>query len=136
MEKPFDFHGKRWDLEGVWLNPKPLQKPHPPTFVVAAFTPRVMDRVARLGLDPELAHRLQDIQVATLVLRGTNDTSSPSETGRLYIERLPDGYYVLVYDAGHAVESERPEALFAAVRDFIEHRGAFIVEHKNMAINP
>lgn len=49
--QPFDFHGKRWDLEGVWLNPKPLQKPRPPTFVVAAFTSKAMDRVARLGLD-------------------------------------------------------------------------------------
>jgi len=50
-EHPFDFHGKHWNLEGVWLNPKPLQKPHPPTFVVAAFTPQAMNRVARLGLD-------------------------------------------------------------------------------------
>jgi alkanesulfonate monooxygenase SsuD/methylene tetrahydromethanopterin reductase-like flavin-dependent oxidoreductase (luciferase family) len=50
-DQPFDFHGKHWDLEGVWLNPKPLQKPHPPTFVVAAFTPKAMNRVARLGLD-------------------------------------------------------------------------------------
>ncbi len=50
-DRPFDFHGKHWDLEGVWLNPKPLQKPHPPTFVVAAFTPKAMNRVARLGLD-------------------------------------------------------------------------------------
>lgn len=50
-ERPFDFHGKHWDLTGVWLNPKPLQKPHPPTFVVAAFTPKAMNRVARLNLD-------------------------------------------------------------------------------------
>ena len=50
-DQPFNFHGKHWDLEGVWLNPKPLQKPHPPTFVVAAFTPKAMSRVARLGLD-------------------------------------------------------------------------------------
>jgi alkanesulfonate monooxygenase SsuD/methylene tetrahydromethanopterin reductase-like flavin-dependent oxidoreductase (luciferase family) len=49
--EPFDFQGKRWNLKGVWLNPKPLQKPHPPTFVVAAFTEKAMDRVARLGLD-------------------------------------------------------------------------------------
>lgn len=86
--------------------------------------------------DPELERRLPDLQVATLILRGTNDTSSPPETGRTYVERLPDCYYVLVYDAGHAIESERPEALFAAVSDFIEHRGAFIVEHNNTAINP
>lgn len=50
-ERPFDFHGKHWDLSGVWINPKPLQKPHPPTFVVAPFSAKAMDRVARFGLD-------------------------------------------------------------------------------------
>ena len=50
-EKPFDFHGKRWNLERVWVNPKPLQKPHPPTFVIGAFSDQAMDRVARLGTD-------------------------------------------------------------------------------------
>lgn len=50
-KEPFSFHGKHWDLDGVWLNPKPLQSPHPPTFVVAPFTARAMDRVARLGFD-------------------------------------------------------------------------------------
>ena len=50
-DQPFTFHGKHWDLAGVWLNPKPLQRPHPPTFVVAVFSARAMDRVARLGFD-------------------------------------------------------------------------------------
>lgn len=48
--EPFDFHGKRWDLEGVWLNPKPLQTPLP-LWVVAAFSEKAMDRVASRGLD-------------------------------------------------------------------------------------
>ncbi len=50
-DQPFTFHGKHWDLAGVWLNPKPLQRPHPPTFVVAVFSAKAMDRVARLGFD-------------------------------------------------------------------------------------
>ncbi|MEW6301588.1 MAG: LLM class flavin-dependent oxidoreductase [Thermodesulfobacteriota bacterium] len=50
-DQPFDFRGKHWDLTGVWINPKPVQKPHPPTFVVAPFSAKAMDRVARLGLD-------------------------------------------------------------------------------------
>jgi alkanesulfonate monooxygenase SsuD/methylene tetrahydromethanopterin reductase-like flavin-dependent oxidoreductase (luciferase family) len=48
--EPFDYHGKRWDLEGVWLNPKPLQDPLP-VWVVAAFSEKAMDRVASRGLD-------------------------------------------------------------------------------------
>jgi pimeloyl-ACP methyl ester carboxylesterase len=67
---------------------------------------------------------------------GTNDHSIPLDTGRTYVERLPDCYYLLMYDAGHAMEAERPEALCEAVCDFVERRGAFIVERKNTAISP
>ena len=54
----------------------------------------------------------------------------------MYVERIPNCYYVLVYDAGHAIETERPDALFAAVRDFAERRGTFVVERNSTALNP
>ena len=54
-DDPFDFRGKRYDLRGVWINPKPLQRPHPPIYVVApsfaSKTGTAMDRVARMGFD-------------------------------------------------------------------------------------
>jgi len=86
--------------------------------------------------DPELERRLGDVKVATLVLLGTKDNVLPAETGRLYVEQLPNCYYALVYDAGHVIEAERPEALFAAVRDFLEQRETFVVSRKNTIINP
>ena len=86
--------------------------------------------------DPALERQLGDIQTATLVLVGTRDEVLPAETGRLYVERLPNCYYALVYDAGHEIEAERPEALFAAVRDFLEQRETFVVSRKNTVINP
>lgn len=86
--------------------------------------------------DLELERSLGDIKAATLVLCGTRDDVIPSETGRLYVERIPNCYYALVYDAGHVIEAERPQALFAAVRDFLEHRETFIVSRKNTVINP
>ena len=86
--------------------------------------------------DPELERRLGEIQAPTLILIGTNDTTIPPETGRLYVERLPNCYYTLVYDAGHAIAAERPDALLAAVCDFVERRGTFIVERNSTAINP
>ncbi|MEE6165842.1 MULTISPECIES: LLM class flavin-dependent oxidoreductase [unclassified Mycolicibacterium] len=49
-DEPFDHHGKRYDLKGVWINPKPQQRPLP-IWVVAAFSEKAMDRVARRGLD-------------------------------------------------------------------------------------
>ena len=86
--------------------------------------------------DPVLERSLGDMKVATLVLLGTKDKVLPVETGRLYVERLPNCYYALVYDAGHEIEAERPEALFAAVRDFLEQRETFVVSRKNTVINP
>jgi len=86
--------------------------------------------------DPALERQLRDIHTATLVLVGTRDEILPAETGRLYVERLPNCYYALVYDAGHEIEAERPEALFAAVRDFLEQRETFVVSRKNTVINP
>jgi hypothetical protein len=67
---------------------------------------------------------------------GTDDASIPQETGRLYVEQMPNCYYVLVYDAGQALLTERPDALYAAVYDFVQRRGAFFVEHNSTAINP
>ena len=86
--------------------------------------------------DPELERRLGEMQTPTLILIGTNDTTIPPETGCLYVERMPNCYYTLVYDAGQAIAAERPEALLAAVCDFVERRGAFIVERNSTAVNP
>jgi pimeloyl-ACP methyl ester carboxylesterase len=86
--------------------------------------------------DPALEQQLGDLQTATLVLVGTRDEVLPAETGRLYVERLPNCYYALVYDAGHEIDAERPEALCAAVRDFLEQRETFVVSRKNTVINP
>lgn len=86
--------------------------------------------------DPTLERQLGDLHTATLVLVGTRDQVLPAETGRLYVERLPNCYYALVYDAGHEIAAERPEALCAAVRDFLEQRETFVVSRKNTVINP
>jgi pimeloyl-ACP methyl ester carboxylesterase len=86
--------------------------------------------------DSELEYKLREVQIPTLILIGTNDTTIPPETGRLYVERLPNCYYMLVYDAGRTIAAERPEALLVAVCDFVERRGTFIVERNSTAINP
>jgi pimeloyl-ACP methyl ester carboxylesterase len=86
--------------------------------------------------DPELARRLGELQAPVLLLVGTEDQTIPQETGRMYVERIPHCYYVLVYDAGRAIEAERPDALFAVVRDFLERRATFIVKRPGTAFNP
>ena len=86
--------------------------------------------------EPPLAGRLGEVKAPTLVLFGTNDPAVPPETGRLYVERLPECYYALSYDAGHDIAGDRPEALSEAVSDFVERRGTFIVERNSTALHP
>ena len=83
-----------------------------------------------------LAGRLGEVRAPALVLFGTNDPAVPPETGRLYVERLPECYYALSYDAGHDIAGDRPEALSEAVSDFVERRGTFIVERNSTALHP
>ncbi len=86
--------------------------------------------------DPELLDRLTEIKAPTLLLLGTDDEVVPRETGRMYAERIPNCYYVLVYDAGHAIEAQRPDTLFATVRDFLERRETFVVNRASTVLNP
>jgi pimeloyl-ACP methyl ester carboxylesterase len=94
------------------------------------------DAGSDLFKDPELVSRLSELQAPVLLLVGTEDQAIPPETGRMYVERMPHCYYVLVYDAGRAIEAERPDALFAVVRDFLERRETFIVKRPGTAVNP
>jgi pimeloyl-ACP methyl ester carboxylesterase len=94
------------------------------------------DAGSDLFTDPELVSRLSELKAPVLLLVGTEDQAIPRETGRMYVERVPHCYYILVYDAGRAIEAERPDALFAVVRDFLERRETFIVTRPGSAVNP
>jgi pimeloyl-ACP methyl ester carboxylesterase len=82
-----------------------------------------------------LAQRLAEIRAPTLVLFGTDDEVIPPETGGMYAERLPNCYYVLIYEAGHSVETDRPQRLFATVGDFLERRETFVVNRASTVLN-
>jgi pimeloyl-ACP methyl ester carboxylesterase len=79
---------------------------------------------------------LHDIKAPTLVLIGTRDEPATEAAGRLCAERIPESYPMLVYDAGPAMASERPAALFEAVADFLERRGRFVLERQESVISP
>jgi pimeloyl-ACP methyl ester carboxylesterase len=68
--------------------------------------------------DAEAERRLEEIPCATLVLFGTEDTLVAPEAARIYRARIPNSNIAFVYDAGHLIEAERPEALINAVSDY------------------
>ena len=90
------------------------------------------------GLPPEdqLRRQMETLTVPTLVLFGAEDRIVPPEAGRAYKERLPNCYYVLVRDAGHALEDDQPGTFVSLVSDFIDRPGGFTVDQRSALINP
>jgi pimeloyl-ACP methyl ester carboxylesterase len=82
------------------------------------------------------ARLLPDLATPTLVLFGTSEKVIPPEMGRHYKTLLPNCQLVFVYDAGHEISTDRPEAFADVTTDFLEQREAFVISRKEMVINP
>ncbi len=61
------------------------------------------------------------------MLFGTLDRVIPPDMGRCYKALMPNCHLVLVYDAGHAISTERPEAFAEVTIDFLERHEAFVI---------
>jgi pimeloyl-ACP methyl ester carboxylesterase len=103
---------------------------------IAAKTGRLVARLRGPDRDAELEALLPGLVTPTLVLFGTLDKVIPSQMGRHYKTLLPNCNLVLVYDAGHAIGTERPEAFVEVVGDFLERHEAFIISRNETLINP
>ena len=103
----------------------PPMPPLDPT--VAAKQRALTGRLRGPDRDAALEARLGTMAVPTLVLFGTQDTVIPPEMGREYKRLLPDCHLLFVYDAGHEIGAERPEAFVEAVTDFAARRAAFVI---------
>jgi pimeloyl-ACP methyl ester carboxylesterase len=134
-------------------DPKPLPPPeemrsvlyaHPERqATVIPFPPEVdakqralVDRLIGPARDPELEGLMRTLDVATLVLFGTEDRLTPPALGRIYCELLPRCHFVIVYDAAHAIYADRPEAFAAIVGDFLAHRDEFVVRRESGLLYP
>jgi pimeloyl-ACP methyl ester carboxylesterase len=76
------------------------------------------------------------LDLPVLVLAGTRGASGPQEAGRHFREHLKNCHFVLVYDAGDALEADRPEAVAAVVADFVERHDRFMVTTASGVIHP
>ena len=77
------YHGQFWDYDDVEVLPKPMQRPHPPTWV-AATSPEAIQRAASRGytilMDPHAAHT--DIRSKRELYRQSLEASGHSIEGR------------------------------------------------------
>jgi pimeloyl-ACP methyl ester carboxylesterase len=70
------------------------------------------------------------------VLFGTLDRVIAPEMGRVYKELIPGCHLVFVYDAGHAIATDRPEAFAEVTSDFFERHEAFVISRAETMIHP
>ena len=80
--------------------------------------------------------RLGEIACGTLIMFGSEDHIVTPEAAGLYRERIPNNNLSFVYDAGHLIEVERPEALLNVVSAYVKRRETFIVGRQSGIINP
>jgi len=113
------------------LPPLPSQDPE-----IQAKTGRLVARLRGPDRDPELDALMPDIATPTLALFGTLDRVMPPEMGRVYKTLLPNCHLVFVYDAGHLIGAERPEAFAEVVGDFLDRREAFVISRRETRIYP
>jgi pimeloyl-ACP methyl ester carboxylesterase len=103
---------------------------------LAAQALALVRRLRGPGRDAALEDRLRDLATPTLVLFGTLDNVIPPAMGRIYKDLMPHSHLVFVYDAGHAIAAERPEAFAEVVADFLERNDAFLIRRTRTVIFP
>jgi pimeloyl-ACP methyl ester carboxylesterase len=86
--------------------------------------------------DAELEARIKGLATPTLVVFGTLDRVIPPDLGRIYKTLLPNCHLVFVYDAGHEISTDRPEAFAEVAGDFLERHEAFVISRTETVIHP
>jgi len=113
------------------LDPMPL-----PDATTWAKTRTLVMRLRGPDRDVALEARLPTIATPTLVLFGTMDTIVPPQMGRVYKELMPNSHLVFVYDAAHAISTDRPQAFAEVVADFLDRHEAFVISRAETVIHP
>jgi pimeloyl-ACP methyl ester carboxylesterase len=119
----------------LYAHPERVAVPPPDPVAMARARPLVV-RLIGPPRDAALEEKLRRLAVPTLVVFGTEDRIIPPELGHLYKELIPNCHLVFVYDAGHSIGAERPEAFAELIADFVERHEAFVISRAGTVIHP
>jgi pimeloyl-ACP methyl ester carboxylesterase len=122
----------RW----LYAHPERLPAMPAPDPAVQAKNRQLVMRLRGPDRDTDLERQLPGLATPTLVLFGTVDQVIPPEMGHIYKELMPNCHLVFVYDAGHAISTDRPEAFTEVVTDFLERHEAFVISRTDTVIHP
>lgn len=103
---------------------------------VAARQRALVQRLSGPPRDEKFEASIKGLEIPTLVLFGTRDRLTPPENGRIYRQLMPKSSLMMIYDAAHAVDADRPEAVAEVVGDYIERHDSFLVTRQNGMIHP
>ncbi len=120
----------------LFAHPERVAPLPPVDAAVREKTARLVSRLRGPDRDADLETRLAGLATPTLVLFGTVDRVIPPDMGHFYKELMPNCHLAFVYDAGHAISTDRPEAFTEIVADFFERREAFVISRTATVINP
>lgn len=112
-------------------DPRPAEDP-----AIRAKQGELVGRLMGPARDPELEGLMAGLNVPVLVLIGTRDQMIPPEMGRIYCEILPNCHFILVYDAAHEADADRPEAFVSLAGDFLQRHQGFLVSTQTGQIHP
>lgn len=122
-------------LKRLFAHPERVNLPPPASAEVAAKQYALTRRLQAPNRD-ELEARMANFQPPVLVVWGNDDRMIPTEMGRVYVEKLPTAFLVLLYDAGHEADADRPEAFADLVTEFIERGAGFVVNLRSGVVHP
>ena len=120
----------------LFAHPKRQPPPKQLSPVIIAKQEDLVGRTIGPGRDGPFEAKLADLEVPVLALFGTKDILIPPEIGRHYREILPTCFLMIVYDAAHAIDADRPEAVTELVQDFVARKADFIVRDTDDTIHP
>ena len=70
--------------------------------------------------DFNLMDRLEEIQLSTLIISGTEDRLTPSKYSQFMADTMPNSHLVMINGAGHMVMLEEPNTVSSFINDFAE----------------
>ena len=120
----------------LYAHPERQPKSPPPLRELVAKHVALTSRLLGPPRDPPFEARLAELSFPVLILFGTADRVTPPEGAHLFRAKLPDCHVVLVYDAAHAIDADRPEALAAVAGDFLARKDGFLVRNTSGVLYP
>ena len=136
LERPEGAGDNGLGPEFLYAHPErqPPMEPRPEEIITKERA--LISRIRGPARDAKLEAGLAELDVQTLVLLGTEDQVSRAELGDIYRDIIPACQVVMIYDAAHAIDADRPEAVASVMQDFLARHERFLVREQSGLLYP